>query len=95
MSFINIVKQHENIEQHDVIVEANKNKDSRNARNAMNATNVEELLRSKHYKIKLVLPTKFGTQIDFAKQYDKDEIEEVLSDYNINIKNNSVFVFNS
>jgi len=52
----------------------------------------EEILRSAGIKIKLVTPTSFGTQIDFAKKYDDEEIEEVLKDFSIKIKNKSVFI---
>jgi hypothetical protein len=41
---------------------------------------------------KLVTPTSFGTQIDFAKKYEDSEIEELLTDFTIKIKNNSVFI---
>jgi len=58
------------------------------------SSTAEAVLRGAHFKIKLVLPTKFGTQIDFAKQYDSNDIESALVDFDINIKNNSVFVFN-
>jgi hypothetical protein len=52
----------------------------------------EEILRGNGYKIKLVTPTSFGTQIDFAKKYEDSEIEELLTDFTIKIKNNSVFI---
>ena len=52
----------------------------------------EDVLRSAGYKIKLVTPTAFGTQIDFAKKYDDAEIKETLADYNIKIKDKSVFI---
>lgn len=52
----------------------------------------EDLLRAAGFKIKLVTPTSFGIQIEFAKQYDDDEITQVLQDYNIKIKNKSVFI---
>jgi len=52
----------------------------------------EELLRRADLKIKLVTPTSFGTQIEFAKQYSKEDIEKVLKDFNIKIKNKSVFI---
>lgn len=52
----------------------------------------EDILRDAGFKIKLVTPTAFGTQIDFAKLYDEDELREVLKDFNIKIKNKSVFI---
>jgi len=52
----------------------------------------EELLRKGGFKIKLITPTSFGTQIEFAKTYPKEELEDVLKDFNIKIKNKSVFI---
>jgi hypothetical protein len=52
----------------------------------------EEVLRGAGYKIKLVTPTSFGTQIDFAKKYNEDEIKDLLKDFTIKIKNKSVFI---
>lgn len=52
----------------------------------------ERILRDAGFKIKLVTPTAFGTQIDFAKKYQNEEVEKVLKDFNIKIKNNSVFI---
>ena len=52
----------------------------------------EEILRGANIKIKLVTPTAFGTQIDFSKKYDEDKIKELLKDFNIKIKNNSIFI---
>ena len=52
----------------------------------------EELLRGAGFKIKLITPTSFGTQIDFAKQYDHKDIEKVLKDFSIKIKGKSVFI---
>lgn len=51
-----------------------------------------DMLRSKGFKIKLVTPTTFGTQIDFAKKYDETDLQSVLKDYNIKIKDKSVFI---
>ena len=52
----------------------------------------EELLRKAGFKIKLVTKTSFGVQIDFAKMYEKEDIEKTLKDFNIKIKDKSVFV---
>lgn len=49
-------------------------------------------LRSDGFKIKLVTPTAFGTQIDFAKKYSDEDISKSLEKYDFKIKNNSVFV---
>ena len=52
----------------------------------------EEILRSHNFKIKLVLNTSFGKQIDFAKKYSDEEIKKVLSDFKIKIKDKSIFI---
>jgi hypothetical protein len=52
----------------------------------------EEILRGAGYKIRLVTPTSFGTQIDFAKKYDEKEIEDLLKDFTIKIKGKSAFI---
>lgn len=51
-----------------------------------------DVLRRANKKIKLVTPTSFGTQIEFMKLYDEDEIKELLKDFSIKIKNKSVFI---
>lgn len=73
------------------VVETKINESSKFDLNEKNET-PEELLRKSKYKIKLVTPTAFGTQIEFSKMYNKDEIEELLSDFNLKFKGNSVFV---
>jgi len=52
----------------------------------------EEILRRAGVKIKLITPTSFGTQIDFAKKYEDDDIKDMLKGFNIKIKNKSVFI---
>ena len=52
----------------------------------------QEILRGAKFKIKLITPTSFGTQIDFAKQYDEEDIKDILKDFNVKIKNKSVFI---
>lgn len=54
----------------------------------------EDILRKEGFKIKLVTPTSFGTQIDFAKKYDKEDIETALKDFSIKIREKSVFIVN-
>lgn len=51
-----------------------------------------DMLRSKGFKIKLVTPTTFGTQIDFAKKYEEKDLQSVLNGYNIKIKDKSIFI---
>lgn len=52
----------------------------------------EDVLRGAGFKIRLVTPTSFGTQIDFAKSYDPNAIKDVLSGFSIKIKGKSVFI---
>jgi hypothetical protein len=52
----------------------------------------EDVLRSNGFKIKLITPTKFGTQIDLAKNYEKEEIEKVLKDFKFKMSGRSIFV---
>jgi hypothetical protein len=52
----------------------------------------EEVLRGAGYKIRLVTPTSFGTQIDFAKSYNPDDVTKVLSSFQVKIKGKSVFI---
>ena len=52
----------------------------------------EKILRNNNIKIKLVNPTSFGTEIILAKHYDETSIKEILKDYRIRIKNNSIFI---
>lgn len=56
------------------------------------AQSPEDLLRTAGFKIKLVTATSFGTQIDLAKHYDPVEITDVLSEFNIKIKGQSIFI---
>lgn len=51
-----------------------------------------DILRSNGYKIKSVTPTNFGIEIELAKSFDKKIITDLLSDFNINIKKNFIFV---
>lgn len=52
----------------------------------------EDILRRAGFKIKLVTPTSFGTQIDFAKEYEEKLIKDVLPDLTLKFKNKSVFI---
>lgn len=66
--------------------------DIKNIKLEESAKTPEEILRKAGFKIKLVAPTKFGTQIDFAKKYEEEKIKEVLSDFNVKFDNKSIFV---
>lgn len=63
-------------------------------REIVEANTAEDILRSAGYKIRLVIPTSFGTQIDLAKSYNPDDITNVLSDFQIKIKEKSIFIIN-
>lgn len=52
----------------------------------------EDILRDGGFKIKLVTPTSFGVQIDLAKKYEEKSLQTILKDYNIKIKDKSVFI---
>ena len=52
----------------------------------------EEILRGASLKIKQVIGTAFGIQIDFAKKYKDEVIEDLLADFTIKIKDKSVFI---
>lgn len=56
------------------------------------AQSPEDLLRAAGFKIKLVTSTSFGTQVDLAKHYDPVEITDVLSEFKIKIKGQSIFI---
>lgn len=56
------------------------------------AQSPEDLLRAAGFKIKLVTATSFGTQIDLAKHYDPVEITDVLAEFKIKIKGQSIFI---
>lgn len=54
-------------------------------------TNFEDELR-KLYKIKSVINTAFGVQIDFYKKPEKDEIQELVNS-EVKFKGNSIFIY--
>lgn len=89
MSFIKMLKTNE--DDYTEIVEADV-KEPVQKPSKKKEEKPEDILRSAGFKIKLVTPTSFGTQIDFAKQYDDAAIEKALIDFNIKIKNKSVFI---
>ena len=73
------------------ITEADKNvKDETKTKVSKISTNFEDELR-KIYKIKSVINTAFGIQIDFYKKPEKDEIL-VLVDSEVKFKGNSIFI---
>lgn len=86
MSFIDVLKQRTQKVSKTVIAEAIV------AVNEVQQLEPEKILRDAGFKIKLITPTSFGTQIDFAKEYNAKEIENVLKDFNIKLKNKSVFI---
>ena len=86
MSFLGILKNDKVQREPQAVVVENENHLGEEAKKP------EEVLRGAGYKIRLVTPTSFGTQIDFAKSYDPDEVKKVLKDFTIKIKGKSVFI---
>ena len=73
------------------ITEADKNvKDETKTKVSKISTNFEDELR-KIYKIKSVINTAFGIQIDFYKKPEKDEILNLV-DSEVKFKGNSIFI---
>ena len=56
--------------------------------------NPVEILRTNGIKIKTVIPTSFGVEIQLAKSYDENEIKKLLKNFKYRYKNNSIFVEN-
>lgn len=88
MSFINMLNDGKVQEAHKENVEISKKAIIKEEKEKK----PEEILRGAGIKIKMVTPTSFGTQIDFAKRYDEDEIKEILKNFSVKIKNKSVFI---
>ena len=73
------------------ITEADKNvKDETKTKVSKISTNFEDELR-KIYKIKSVINTAFGIQIDFYKKPEKDEILNLV-DSEVKFKSASIFI---
>lgn len=91
MSYIKLLKKDGAQKVHsEVIPEDKKSQDPQ----INEAKKPEELLRGAGYKIRLVTPTSFGTQIDLAKSYNPDEIRKILTGLNLKFKDKSVFIVN-
>jgi len=88
MMFIDVLKQKNCIEE-SVLERKNERK---NADLTEKEVDAETILRYNGLKIKLVTPTSFGTQIEFAKKYSEDEVSKLLKDFDIKIKDKSVFI---
>lgn len=76
----------------DLIKEMNKQTEHPIPEMIVESDNVVDVLRDNGYKIKLITPTSFGTQIDFARKYDEDELSDILKDVNYRIKGKSLFI---
>lgn len=76
----------------DLIKEMNKQTEQPIPEMIVESDNVVDVLRDNGYKIKLITPTSFGTQIDFARKYDEDELSDILKDVNYRIKGKSLFI---
>lgn len=90
MKFTDLLKR--DVTEIDTTVQEDILESSTGAQGSKTQKKPEEVLRGAGFKIKLVTPTSFGTQIDFAKKYDEKEIEELLKDFTVKIKNKSVFI---
>lgn len=55
-------------------------------------TDPEDILIKNNIKIKKKYGTKFGTEFELAKTYDKDKLNKILKSFDIMIDGNSVFV---
>jgi hypothetical protein len=53
----------------------------------------EDILRKHNFKIKNVIITSFGKQIDFAKKYEESEYINLLSKFKVKIKDKSIFIY--
>lgn len=52
----------------------------------------EEVLKAANIKIKSKFGTKFGTEFILAKEYPQNELEKVLTDFNVKYDGKSIFV---
>ena len=52
----------------------------------------QEILRGANFKIKLITPTLFGTQITFAKEYSKESIEKILDGLKLKYINDNKYI---
>ena len=54
--------------------------------------NASELLRDSDIKIKVTIPTSFGTEYVLAKRYPESELKKILVGYSFETKGSSIFV---
>lgn len=99
MSFKELLKEKENsndVDNENLVmdkVDQTDNDDSGNGElSEKKKEKPEEVLRKANFKIKMVTPTAFGTQIDLARAYDEADIKDVLKDFTIKIKGKSIFI---
>lgn len=57
-----------------------------------NSQSIQDLLRDNNYKIKNILYTSFGDEIILAKKYEQKRLKELLSNFKVQYKGNSIFV---
>ena len=53
---------------------------------------VEELFKENDIKIKITIPTSFGTEYVLYKKYSESELKKIFKDYKIQVKNYSIFI---
>lgn len=54
--------------------------------------NVSDILRDADVKIKVTIPTSFGTEFVLAKRYPESELKKILVGYTFEVKGSSIFV---
>lgn len=94
MSFIKLLKE-QSEHSKEIVSELNLDKSSESQIAEAVQTSeksAEQLLRDSGFKIKLITPTTFGIQIEFAKKYEEKLIQDALKNFKIKIKDKSVFI---
>ena len=63
------------------------------ASKSLSIDNIKEYLRSKGYKIRLVTPTKFGTQLDLFLELDDETLDYLTSNkVKFKVQKKSIFI---
>jgi len=58
----------------------------------LNENEYEDILIKNNIKIKSKFETKFGTEFQLAKKYDKEDIKKALKGFKVTFDGNSIFV---
>lgn len=86
MSFVDILKNGQAIKQVQAKSDQAKKLVTESLEQIKEAQKPEEILRGNNYKIRQITPTSFGTQISFAKKYNKKEIIDLLGNFKLKFK---------